>query len=73
MVQRSLDKINKLYDEDNRIVYWTARGSRSGIDWYEFTKKQLIEWGAKFHELRCDKPYYDIFVEDRSVKIGDII
>ena len=73
MVQRSLDKINKLYDEDNRIVYWTARGSRSGIDWYEFTKKQLIEWGAKFHELRCDKPDYDIFVEDRSVKIGDII
>ena len=68
----NIEKINKLYDEGNKIVYWTARGSRSGIDWTEFTTKQLKKWGVKFHELKCDKPYYDIFVEDRSVRIEEI-
>ncbi len=61
-----IEKINSLYDQGNKIVYWTARGSRSGIDWYDLTKKQLIEWGAKHHDLRCDKPYYDIFYDDKA-------
>ena len=33
-------KVNKLYDDGNRIVYWTARGSRSGKDWYKLTESQ---------------------------------
>ena len=61
-------KINKLYDQGNTIVYWTARGSRSKIDWYDLTKMQLEKWGAKHHELRCDKPYYDIFYDDVSIR-----
>ena len=68
----NIAKINKFYDEGNTIVYWTARGSRSGINWTEFTHKQLTSWGAKFHDLKCNKPYYDIFVEDRSVRIEEI-
>jgi len=68
----NIKKINKLYEDGNTIVYWTARGSRSGIDWYEFTKKQLDLWDAKYHKLRCDKPYYDLFVEDRSKRIEEI-
>lgn len=71
-IQENLDKINKLYDEGNKIVYWTARGSRSGIDWFDFTKEQLITWGAKFHKLKCDKPYYDTFIEDRSIRIEEL-
>ena len=71
-IQENIDKINKFYDEGSRIVYWTARGSRSGLDWYELTKQQLESWGARHHELRCDKPYYDVFVEDRSVRIEEI-
>lgn len=67
-----IHKINSLYDEGNKIVYWTARGSRSGIDWYDLTESQLISWGAKYHELRCDKPYYDIFYDDKTAKIEDI-
>ena len=62
----AINKINKLYDEGHTIVYWTARGSRSGIDWYDLTKQQLVEWGAKHRELRCDKPYYDIFYDDKA-------
>tara|TARA_R110002110_G_scaffold243470_1_gene460060 strand:- start:4923 stop:5231 length:309 start_codon:yes stop_codon:yes gene_type:complete len=68
----NIAKINKLYDEGNTIIFWTARGSRSGIDWTEFTKNQLSVWGVKFHDVRCDKPYYDQFVEDRSIRIEEL-
>jgi histidinol phosphatase-like enzyme len=68
----NIEKINRLYSEGNTIVYWTARGSRSGKDWYDLTKSQLEGWGAKFHVLRCDKPYYDKFIDDRTMRIEEI-
>jgi hypothetical protein len=68
----NISKINDLYDQGHTIVYWTARGSTSGIDWTDLTKTQLDTWGAKYHELRCDKPYYDLFIEDRSIHIEKI-
>jgi hypothetical protein len=68
----NINKINKLFDEGNTIVYWTARGSRTRTNWYELTKKQLIEWGAKHHELRVDKPYYDFFIDDKNKRIEEI-
>ena len=71
-IQEHIEKINKLYEEGNTIVYWTARGSKTKIDWYDLTKSQLERWGAKHHELRCDKPYYDLFVEDRSALIENL-
>ena len=71
-IQENIDKINKLYDEGNEIVYWTARGSRSGIDWFDLTKTQLDGWGVKYHQLRCDKPYYDIFYDDKTMRIEEI-
>ena len=70
--QPNIDKINKLYDEGNTIIFWTARGSRSGIDWTEFTRKQLGSWGCKFDDVRCTKPYYDKFIEDRSIRIEEL-
>jgi len=71
-IKENIDKINKLYDEGNTIVYWTARGSRKQIDWTELTKKQLDEWGAKYNELRVDKPFYDLFIEDKSLRIEEL-
>ena len=65
-------KANKLYDDGNRIVYWTARGSRSGKDWYKLTESQLESWGAKYHELRCDKPYYDVFYDDKNMRPDEL-
>ena len=67
-----VEQINKLYDEGNTIVYWTARGSRKQIDWTELTAKQLDEWGAKYNELRVDKPFYDLFIEDKSLRIEEL-
>jgi hypothetical protein len=68
----NIEKINKLYDEGNTIVYWTARGSRKQINWYDLTYKQLVEWGVKFNELRVDKPYYDLFIDDKTCNIESL-
>jgi hypothetical protein len=66
MIDR-VNKINKLYDEGNTIVYWTARGSVTGIDHSELTKKQFEEWGVKYHELKFGKPPYDLFIDDKNI------
>ena len=71
-IKDNIDKINKLYDEGNTIVYWTARGSRTQINWYTLTKNQLDNWGAKYNELRVDKPYYDLFIDDKTLRIEEI-
>jgi len=47
-----ITRINNLYDAGNTIVYWTARGTGSGIDWREDTEKQFTKWGVKYHELK---------------------
>lgn len=71
-IQENIEKINNLYEEGNTIVYWTSRGSRKQINWYTLTKSQLDLWGAKYHELRVDKPYYDLFIDDKTLRIEQI-
>lgn len=60
-------KINKLYDSGNTIVYWTARGTGSGIDWRQVTEKQFKKWGVKYHDLKFGKPIYDLFIDDKNI------
>jgi hypothetical protein len=66
-ITENIEKINKLYDEGNTIVYWTARGSGSGLDWYKLTGKQLKKWGAKYHDYKVGKPMYDLFICDKAI------
>lgn len=61
-----IERINTLYDEGHTIIYWTARGSGSGIDWTELTHQQLDEWGCKRHEIRLGKPSYDVWIDDKA-------
>ncbi|TVR75806.1 MAG: hypothetical protein EA412_14810 [Chitinophagaceae bacterium] len=70
-ITENIRKVNKLYDEGHYIVYWTARGMKSGLDWTELTTRQLKEWGAKHHELRLTKPSYDIFIDDKVLNTRD--
>jgi len=65
-ILEAIQEINRLYNEGNTIVYWTARGATSGIDHRKLTKKQLRKWGAKHHELRLDKPFFDRLYDDKS-------
>jgi hypothetical protein len=62
-----ISKINKLYDEGHTIIYWTARGTMTGINWFKITLNQLDKWGCKYHELRLNKPAYDLFIDDKNV------
>ena len=72
-ITEHIDKINKLYDEGHRIVYYTARGQKTKKDWSELTLKQLMEWGCKFHELVMNhKPHYDLMICDKSKRIEEI-
>ena len=59
--------INQLYDEGHEIHYWTARGCHGGGDYTELTKSQLLEWGAKYHDLHVgNKPHFDMYICDKS-------
>jgi len=72
-VDSQIKKINKLYEEGNTIIYWTARGTVTGIDWFDLTEKQLNRWGCKYHELKVGtKPHYDLFICDKSKRIEEI-
>lgn len=59
-------KINQLYEKGRTITYWTARGTKSGIDFTELTQEQLNKWGAKYHKLLMGKPAFDLFIDDKS-------
>lgn len=60
-------RINKLFDEGHHIIYWTARGSTTGIDWTDITAEQFVLWKVKCHELRMGKPQYDLFIDDKNI------
>lgn len=60
-------KINQLYDQGNTIIYWTARGTKTGDNWFQLTLEQLNSWNCKFHELRMGKPHYDLFIDDKNI------
>ena len=62
-----IQHINSLYNEGNTIIYWTARGTGSGIDWREVTEQQFNSWGVKYHELKFGKPEYDVFIDDKNI------
>tara|TARA_B100000287_G_scaffold303187_1_gene286344 strand:+ start:166 stop:468 length:303 start_codon:yes stop_codon:yes gene_type:complete len=69
----NIAKINKLYDEGHEIVYWTARGAVSKIDYFGLTKNQLNEWGCKYHKLSVgEKPHYDLLICDKTKRIEEL-
>ena len=70
----NIAKINKLYDEGHTIVFYTARGLKSGRGekhYRPITEQQLKEWGVKYHEL-CFKGHNgDYFIDDRGINAED--
>ena len=63
---KRIKRINRLYDLGHKIIYWTARGTVTGIDWTEITYKQMSDWGVKYTELKLGKPHYDLFICDKA-------
>lgn len=70
--------INELYKQGHKIIYWTARGSVSGINYYDETIQQLQDWGCLFHELwtgttgEFKKPQYDLLIDDKAMRIEEL-
>jgi len=72
-IYENIKKINKFFDEGDTIIYWTARGAISNVDWADLTKAQLKKWGAKYHDLKMDtKPHYDLLICDKTKRIEEI-
>jgi hypothetical protein len=71
--KQNIDKINKLYDEGHEITYWTARGTVTGINWFDLTQEQLTKWKCKWHNLIVGiKPAYDLLICDKTKRIEEI-
>ncbi len=66
-IEERIKKINALYAKGDKIVYWTSRGKVSGRVYINLTTKQLKSWGCKYHELRFDKPNFDMLYDDRAM------
>jgi len=64
-------KINALFEDGNIIKLYTARGSKTGIDWTDKTLKQLSDWGVKYHELNLGKPFADYYIDDKAISDTD--
>ena len=82
--QDRIKVLNKLYDEGNYIIYFTARAMGRFADLphsvasvkakevlFELTKQQIEEWGVKYNELIMGKPHADFFIDDKGVKDED--
>jgi CMP-N-acetylneuraminic acid synthetase len=65
-IPENIAAINRLLDRGHTIVYWTARGGKSGKDCTELTSSQLTHWGAKHHRLVMGKPSYDLLICDKA-------
>ncbi|MFC2025032.1 cytidylyltransferase domain-containing protein [Chloroflexota bacterium] len=64
--------INSLYKQGHQIILFTARGSATGINWVEITRRQLSAWGVKYHELLFGKPPADYYVDDKLLSIEQL-
>lgn len=69
-IQDRIDKMNKLVEEGHQVVYWTARGSESGINWDELTRSQLNKWKVKFHSIGS-KPWANCYIDDLAINSNE--
>ena len=82
--QDRIKVLNKLYDDGNYIIYFTARAMGRFSDQphtiaaqkakevlFDLTKQQLNDWGVKYHELIMGKPHADLFIDDKGINCDD--
>jgi uncharacterized HAD superfamily protein len=56
--------INERYAAGDLIFIFTSRGNL----WQRQTKKWLDKHKVKYHYIIMDKPYYDIFIDDKGYR-----
>ena len=70
--KKMIEIVNKLYDYGNEIILFTARGSKTGIDWSKITEEQMKKFGVKYTELRMGKPAATYYVDDKSMSLEEL-
>jgi len=73
-IKKNINKLNALYDKGWHIVIWTARGGekfngdmvRADMEYRTLTEGWLKTHEVKFHQLRFDKPSFDLIIDDKS-------
>lgn len=71
-LQENIARVNALYDAGHTIILWTARGGTRppGAEIHRVllhrTQTQLELWNVKYHELRMQKPSYDLLIDDKA-------
>jgi ribonucleotide monophosphatase NagD (HAD superfamily) len=64
---KAVQLIQNLKKAGHYIILFTARGTLTGTDWREVTKKQMLEWEVPFDELVFGKPAADIYIDDKAL------
>ena len=67
---KRIEYLNLLYDEGHYIHYWSSRGCWTGVDLLERTRKQLDSWGVKYNDVAVFKPFYDVWIDDKAVRVA---
>jgi CMP-N,N'-diacetyllegionaminic acid synthase len=71
-IPANIASVRRLYEAGHEIVLHTARGTLTGIDWQEITKRQMREWGVPYHKLLFGKPAATYYVDDRAVHVDQL-
>lgn len=73
-IKENINIINTMFDDGHTIVLWTSRNIKFNHQpkYKEITKKSLEEWNVKYHEILFEKPYYDIFIDDKALNVKDL-
>ena len=65
-IKKNIGMINALKKAGMKIIFFTARGSETGINWENLTKKQFAKWGIYYDEIRFGKPAADLYIDDKA-------
>ena len=74
-----IKKVNKLYEDGNTIIIYTARGMGSSNNnqiqainkYYSITEFQLKNWNVKYTYLMLGKPAADFYIDDKGINDND--
>ena len=66
-----IERLNALFDAGHELVYFTARGTVTGIDHTELTRSQLEQWGVKYTRLMLGKPAAEVYIDDKAMRDSD--
>ncbi len=74
-IRDAVQLVNRLCERGHRIIIYTARfmgrndqnAAAAYEEGYELTRRQLQQWGVKYHRLIMGKPSFDVLVDDLAV------